>query len=358
MSLQIKELVLENPPVTETNLVLGQETSTFKEVTSTLDPESLKTGDIVVQPLIFSNDPTQRAWIQKGLDPKRMYVPPVLKGEAMRSLGAGKVIVSKSDKYKVGDIVIGLLSWSNYSLVNELRISTKVSDPNADLPTYLSLVGASGLAAYYGLTEVGRVKPEHTVVVSAASGATGIIAVQYAKHVIGCKKVIGITGSDDKIDHVKKVGADVAVNYKDPEFKKQLSDAIGPDFADVYFDNVGGEILDFMLSKVKPFGVVIACGAIAGYNDHSKGFIRNWGQIITNRLRVEGFIVTDFKDKHAETFVKLFTALQQGKISLSDSINLVDLSSESNSLAKIPEVWGQLFSGNKVGKLLTRVSKI
>lgn len=354
---EIKQIVLKNAPIKEVNIKWGESDSTFEIETVKYDPLTLKDGDVVIKVLYFSNDPTQRPAIQKGSDPKRTYAPPILEGEANRSLGVGEIVESRSSKYAKGDVVSGVLYWGDYVIVPDTKIFTKI-DVNAGLPlpAYLANVGLTGLTAYFGLKEVGKFEKGQSVVVSAASGATGSMVVQLAK-ILGAGKIIGITGSDEKGKWVQSLGADFTVNYNDEDWKKKLSDYIGDDFADIYFDNVGGEILSFMLTKVKRFGHVVACGAISGYQDHTKLNVSNWSEIIVNRLKVQGFIVSDFAAQFPEAIETIVGGIKTGAIKLTEGIHVDDVSSESDPLSKVPAVWEKLFSSSKPnGKSVTKIA--
>lgn len=355
-----KRIVLNKAPVKEVNVKFGEESSTFRLEEANLSEDSIKDGEVVVKMLYLSNDPTQRGWMQKGIDPKRMYAPPILENDPVTSLGLGEVVLSKSDKYAVGAKVTGRFSWQEYVVVNEKNIFTTIDESKGlPLPAYLASVGMTGLTAYFGLSKVGELKKGQTVVISAASGATGSMCVQIAKHVIGASKVIGISGSAEKCKWVESLGADACVNYHDADYKKQLSDIIGDDFVDVYYDNVGGEILSFMLSKVKSFGHVVACGAISGYNDSSKMNVTSWGEIITNRLTVRGFIVSDFMSEFPQGVGAIVNGIKEGKIKLAEGATVVDLTKEESSLAKVPETWSLLFGSQKPnGKLITQISNV
>lgn len=353
-----KQIVLNKAPVKEVNLKFDQNDSTFRRETAKYEKGSLNDGELLVKVLYISNDPTQRGWMQKGIDAKRMYAPPIRENDPIAALAIGEVVESKSAKFAVGDKVSGRFSWKEYAVVNESAVFNKI-DESKGLPiaSYLGSVGMTGLTAYFGLTKVAELKKGQTVVISAASGATGSMCVQIAKNIIGASKVIGISGSAEKCKWVESLGADKCINYHDSDYQDQLSEVIGDDFVDAYFDCVGGEILSFMLSKVKAFGTVVACGAIAGYNDESKMAVTNWGQVITNRLKVIGFIILDFAKDYPEGIAAIVGGIKEGKIKVTEGIALVDLSKEDDPLAKVPETWSLLFGSNKPnGKLVTRIA--
>lgn len=353
-----KVLYVNQSPVKEMNLDLNADDATFKLKSVPIEP--LKDGQLLVKSLYFSNDPSQRAWIQKGIPPAAMYVDPIKQGENMKSIAVVQIIESTSKSYAKGEVVVCQTLWSDYAVIPEAAVFNKV-DVDAGLPltAYLDFIGITGLTAYYGLTDVASVKASDVVVVSAAAGATGSMAVQIAKHVIGCKKVIGIAGGPSKCEFVKSIGADECVDYKDPNLFANMVKALGEDKeADVFFDGVGGKILDMMLLLTKRHGQVLACGSIAGYNDSSASNVSAWGLITVRRLIVKGFIVLDFLPKAAEAVPKLLEYFKQGKItSTDDSISLVDLSGKSDAVEQIPLAFNKLFNGEKqVGKLITKLA--
>lgn len=350
--------VLNEPPYSKVNFDSNDPKATFKLTTRELRP--LGDGDLLIRTIYLSNDPSQRAWIQKGLVADRMYVEPVLKGQVMRSVGLAEVVELRSAKYAKGDYVNTTLKWADYLVINESAVFGKIADTSVPLPMYLDILGMTGLTAYFGLLEVAKLKKSDVIVISAALGATGSMCVQIAKNVIGCRKVIGISGGQDKCDYVKLLGADFCVDYRSKTFAKDMTKALGDDkYCDVFFDGVGGKILDTMLLLTKPFGQIIACGAISGYNNYAESRVLNWGQIITNRLQVKGFIVLDFQEQNERATKDLIRWVKEKKIQYSPSTyTVIDLSKNKADFAKIPEAWGVLFSPSKgPGKLLTKVGK-
>lgn len=348
---EIHQIILKNAPLKDVNLKLGEADSTFEIVTKPFNADDVKEGQVVVKLKLISNDPTQRGWIQKGLDPRRMYVAPVLEGDRMMAVGLAEVVLSKNDTYKEGDLVLAMVGWGDYAVLNAEQVRLKINaQPGVPLLAYLSALGMTGLTAYFGTIKVGQLQAGQTIIVSAASGATGLMVVQVAKHIVGAKRVIGFAGSDEKCKLVELLGADKCINYKlASDLRAELDKALDGEFADVYYDNVGGEILDLCLSRVKQFGRVVACGAISGYNDHLKMAVTRWGEIITNRLTVQGFIVMDFAKDFPEGLAALAKGLMEGKIK--DELEVVDIKGD---LTKIPEVWHRLFDGKGPGKLITK----
>ncbi|OBA17969.1 NAD(P)-binding protein [Metschnikowia bicuspidata var. bicuspidata NRRL YB-4993] len=349
----VSKIILETPPTKEVNLTWGQNDSTFKIVDTELP--DVKDGELRIKALYLSNDPTQRLWISAGQDPKRQYMPPILKGDAIRTLGLGEVLESKSDKYVKGDVISGVFHWGDEIIIPEASVSAKV-DKSLPYEWYLSAIGLTGLTAYFGLQKVGQFKEGQTVLVSAASGATGSMVVQLAKHFFKASKVVGIAGSDEKCKWVESLGADLCVNYRDADYKKKIDDFIGDEHFDVYFDNVGGDMLDYALKRTKRYGRIIACGAISGYNDVSKMDVSAWVEIISNRLTVQGFIVFDFFSEFPQAVEDIVAVIKSGKVTVEEGVHIEDVSKFENPLEKVPEVWFKLFSEDKPrGKLLTKL---
>ncbi|KAM9904246.1 hypothetical protein OXX79_002876 [Metschnikowia pulcherrima] len=354
---QAKCFILNEPPVGEVNFDSTSSSATFKLVSRPL--EELKPGEILIKTIYLSNDPTQRAWIQKGLKADRMYVEPVSQGEVMRSVGLGQVLASKSKSFSAGNIVNTSLKWADYCVIPDSAVFNKVVDLDVPLPMYLDVLGTTGLTAYFGLLQVAKLTKNDTIVISAASGATGSMCVQIAKNVIGCKNVIGISGGPDKCAYVERLGADTCVDYHQKTFAKDLQAALGDArFCDVFFDGVGGKVLDVTLGVMRPFGRVVACGAISGYNDITKSKVMSWPQIIVKRLDVKGFIVLDFQNQYDEAIKHILQWIKKGLIKYDKSTyTVVDLSKDSADFAKIPDSWGILFGEKKgPGKLLTQVA--
>jgi len=197
-------------------------------------------------------------------------------------------------------------------------------------------------------------KKDDVVVVSGAGGATGSMVVQIAKKIVGCKKVIGMAGTEEKCRWVESLGADVCVNYKSKSFQDDLKKALKENGgADVYFDNVGGSILDLMLGSMKMYGRIAACGAISSYNHEEPTMLKNYFNVITQRIEIKGFIVLDLfaKGKMPEARQALVDAYKEGKLKIGDeNETVVDTKFES-----IPETWVKLFEGGNTGKLVTKL---
>ncbi|KAK5127071.1 hypothetical protein LTR85_008430 [Meristemomyces frigidus] len=325
--------------------------ATFK-LTETELPEP-KDDELLVKAVYISNDPAQRGWISAGVNADRLYVPPVEVGAPMNARSLAQIVESKSSSYKKGDWVLASTGWSEYAI-----IPAKQAQPAPDLPGgvskthYLGALGLTGLTAYFGLLEVGKPTKDDIVVVSGAAGATGSMVVQIAKKIVGCKKVIGIAGSDEKCKWVESLGADSCLNYKSSSFANDLTKALpGPDgYANVYFDNVGGEILDLMFARMAKHGRIAACGAISNYNNSPERTtgLKNWFEIITMRIEARGFIVLDFIPKFPEALEVFKKALSEGKLKIEEGEHIV-----KGGFEDVPKTWMQLFSGSNTGKLIT-----
>ena len=321
---------------------------TFKLVTR--DLPDLKDDQVLIKLLYLSNDPAQRGWISDAIPAERLYTTPVKEGTSMHARGICEVVDSKAQKYKKGDTVVASIGWNEYAVVDAkgLQPAPPLSN-NLAITHYLGALGLTGLTAMYGLTVVGEAKASDRVVVSGAAGATGSMVVQIAKKMVGCKQVIGIAGSDEKCKWVESLGADKCFNYKSKTFYDDLKQATDG-FIDVYFDNVGGEQLDFMLTRMVRFGRVVACGAISAYNSSEPYGIKNWFEVISMRLQIKGFIVIDDKEmpKHVD---ELKRAAAEGKLKIGvESEHVVETAFED-----VPKTWVKLFSGENTGKLITKI---
>ena len=345
---ETRQWILTNKPNEFPELSGPNPTFTLK----TASLPSLKDDQVLVKSLYISNDPAQRGWITKDIDPARLYVPPVPQGGVMRARSVAEVIESKSSKYAKGDKVLAGSGWAEYSVQNAKECHACEDIPGLSVTHYLGAFGMTGQTAYYGLKIIARAGKEDTVVVSGAAGATGSMVVQIAKKMLGCKKVVGIAGSDDKCRWVESLGADVCLNYKKSSFKQDLVEATDG-YVEVYFDNVGGAILDLMLTRMKKGGRVAACGAITDYNKSEKSGLKNWYEVIMSRIEIRGFIIMDFlaEGKGPEAVKELVTAAKNGKIKVGEeNETVVDTAFED-----IPKTWMLLFEGANTGKLVTKL---
>mmetsp|Transcript_456 Transcript_456/g.599 ORF Transcript_456/g.599 Transcript_456/m.599 type:complete len:358 (-) Transcript_456:63-1136(-) len=321
--------------------------STFKLAFTPISKQEILDGYVIIQVEYVSIDPTMKIW----LDPKKTYLAPLKPGDVMRAAGVGTVIFSKSSKLSVGDSILGFeLGWQKLAVVNERQVKKIHPLPGGLAKTaYLGILGHTGLAAYFGMLEVGKPQPGETVVVSGAAGATGSVAGQIAK-IKGCR-VVGIAGSSQKCEWLKELGFDDAINYKDPGFYKHLRKSC-PKGVDVYFDNVGGPLLDFMMKIINHKARVVICGAVSDYNTTStekQYSLNNYLALVNKSAKMEGFLVFDFVKRYGEALKQLAIWIAQGKLKHQEHV--VD------GLENAPKALEMLFQGGNFGKLLVKVSK-
>ncbi|RKU42553.1 hypothetical protein DL546_006053 [Coniochaeta pulveracea] len=324
----------------EANVVPGE---TFSQKTSPAPtPSDLKDGQLLVETLYLSLDPAMRGWLRD----ERSYLPPVQIGEVMRGGSVCRVLASKSSNFKAGDLVTTFTAgWREIAIVKESDANKVVLPPNGHVTDALGVLGMTGLTAYFGMMTVGQPKKGETVVVTAAAGATGSVAAQIAK-ILGAR-VVGIAGGEEKRKWLEEVGFDVALDYKDPDFRKKFKEAT-PGFIDVFWDNVGGEQLDMGLARANKFARFVMCGAISQYNNPNPQGPRNISKIITMRIRMEGFIVLDHVQKFPEAVKQLGQWLAEGKLQRKETI-------VKGGLKVAEEALLQLFEGKNTGKLLVEV---
>ena len=300
-------------------------------------------GEAVVKIEYFSLDPTMRGWARD----EPSYLPPVGLGEVMRGGAAGHVVASNNAAYPVGAAVMGLLGWQEYALVGGSSGGlANVLPDGIDLVDALSLYGSTGITAYFGVTDVGQARAGQTLVVSGAAGGVGTIAGQVGK-IIGCR-VVGIAGGKEKCRWVVgELGFDDCIDYKEGNVSEALAKAC-PEGIDVYFDNVGGDILDAALEHMKDFGRIVACGMISGYNaaERPPG-PRNIFRIVTKRLRMQGFIVIDYLPRFAEAAMQLGVWAAEGKIK--NRVHVVE------GFLSAPTAINMLFTGANTGKLVVKL---
>ena len=295
-------------------------------------------GQVLVKVDWLSIDPTIRMWMAMDT-----YLPAIEIGAPIRSAGMGRVIESNNDDIPVGTMLFGTPGWQEYAVMGP---KDQVVPEGVDPTAALSVFGITGLTAYFGLMEIGQPKEGETVVVSGAAGATGSVAGQIAK-LNGCR-VVGIAGSDEKCRWLtEELGFDAAINYRTENVAKALKDAC-PDGIDVFFDNVGGEILEAALANLALRGRVVMCGAISQYNDAvPPPGPRNLSVLISKRGRMEGFIILDFLPRAGEAIAQLATWVMSGQLKYK-----VDV---MEGLENAPEALRKLFSGANEGKMLVKV---
>ena len=299
-----------------------------------------KEGEVLVRTTLLSLDPASRAWM---IGPT--YRPMLNPGEVMAGWGIGEVVQSNVKNFEPGDLVSGDYGWQQYAAV-PARALTK-HDKRQKPEHILGALGITGLTAYFGLLEVGRPRPGETILVSCAAGAVGTIAGQIGK-LMGCR-VVGTTSSAEKCKWlVNELGFDAAVDYKSGNLHKALKDAC-PNGIDVYFDNTGGEVLAAALSRMNLWGRVACCGAISNYDTATPapGPASVPGLLVTKRIRMEGFIVSDFYNRKREADAALARWVHDGKIKA--AVDVVE------GFEKMPSALAGLFAGKNRGKLMVRV---
>jgi NADPH-dependent curcumin reductase CurA len=304
---------------------------------------TIRDGEFLVRNLWLSCDPTQRGWMEIDT-----YIPAIPIGEVMRAISAGSVVESKHPDFRVGDRITGAYGWQDYAASDGAGIFPAMRiPPGVDFPTALSLFGVTGLTAYFGLLDVGAPKAGETVVVSGAAGSTGSFAAQIAK-IKGCR-VIGIAGGERKCAWLRdELGLDEAIDYRKGDVSGALR-ALAPRGVDVYFDNVGGEILDAVLANLG-FGARIAvCGAIAGYNDfRHMPPLRNYTNLIVKAALARGFLVMQYSSQFENAVRELGGWAAAGKIK-----NAVDV---IEGLENAPHALRRLFTGENLGKQLVKIA--
>ncbi len=300
-------------------------------------------GQALVRVRYLSIDPTIRTW----MDDAPGYLPPIGLGETVRGAGVGEVIGSNSDRYAPGDLVIGFTGWQDYVVADEGPSSMQVIPPGIDPTLVLSVLGVTGMTAYFGMIDVGRVAEGDTVVVSGAAGATGSVAGQIAR-IKGADKVIGIAGTPEKCEWiVDELGFDAAVNYRGDNVATSLR-ALCPEGIDLYYDNVGGAVLDECLSQLAMRGRIVLCGAISVYNEKSRPpGPRNIYNLIVKRGRMEGFLVLDYLDRFPEAQIDMVGWLAEGRVKHAE--HLVD------GLEHAPDALNLLFTGGNTGKVIVKL---
>ncbi|GAB1616107.1 NADP-dependent oxidoreductase [Pseudomonas sp. NGC7] len=307
----------------------------------TVPAEQPGEGQILVRNLYLSLDPAMRGWMNEG----KSYIPPVALGQVMRALGVGEVVASNHPDYKPGDHVSGPLGVQDY-FTGEPQGLHKIDPSLAPLPRYLSALGMTGMTAYFALLEVGQPKAGDTVVISGAAGAVGSIVGQIAK-LKGCH-VVGIAGGAEKCQYLKdELGFDGVIDYKAEDVLAGLKREC-PKGVDVYFDNVGGEILDAVLTRINLKARIVICGAISQYNNKEavKG-PANYLSLLVNRARMEGFVVFDHAKDYGKAAQEIAGWLAAGKVKSKEDV--------VEGLETFPETLLKLFSGENFGKLVLKV---
>src|SRR5579871_6641532 len=295
-------------------------------------------GEFVTKISHLSIDPAMRGWMNAGAS----YVPPVEIGAVMRAGGIGRVTASENPGFAVGDYVYGTFGVQEYAVSDGrgvLKLDLSLADPTA----YLGVLGMTGLTAYFGLLEVGRAKEGDPVVVSGAAGATGSVVGQIAK-IKGCQ-VIGIAGGPEKCRLVtEEFGFDACIDYRQPHLRRTLRET-APNGVNVYFDNVGGEILDDVLTCLARGARIVICGAISQYNETQVRGPANYMMLLVARASMTGFLVFDFASRYPEAMAELGGWYQAGRLVSQQTI-------VSGSVEDFPDTLLKLFDGVNTGKLI------
>lgn len=311
----------------------------------TFTEEALPTpqaGELLLKTRYISLDPAMRGWMNDA----KSYLPPVALGDVMRAGTISEVIASENSAYQVGDFVFGSEGVQAYSLSAGKGLM-KVSPQLASLPTYLGTLGITGLTAYFGLLRIGAPKAGETLVVSGAAGAVGMVVGQIGK-ILGCR-VIGIAGEKEKCEYVvQELGFDACINYKVENVGKALRQHC-PQGIDIYFDNVGGDILDMVLTQINKFARIPLCGAISQYNstEEIKG-PKNYLSLLVNRAKLEGFIVLDYVAEYGKAIQEMATWIATGKLKTREQVL-------TGGVKEFLPALLMLFEGKNTGKLVLEV---
>ncbi len=302
-----------------------------------------KEGEVLIEQHYISLDPAMRGWMNEG----KSYIEPVEIDAVMRAGSIGKVIKSKHSKYQVGDCLTGMGGVQQYVATNAENWH-KVDPSAAPMPMYLSALGMTGMTAYFGILEVGKLKEGDIVLISGAAGAVGSVVGQIAK-IKGCR-VIGIAGGKEKCDYLtNELGFDGAIDYKSDDMIKSLKEHC-PKGIDIFYDNVGGEILDLALTKLRRNARVVICGAISQYNNKAniKG-PSNYLSLLVNRATMQGMVVFDYADQYGKAAKEMGQWLVEGKLKSKEDIY--------EGIENFRETYDRLFTGKKLGKLVLKVKE-
>jgi NADPH-dependent curcumin reductase CurA len=299
-------------------------------------------GQVLVRNTYLSLDPTNRIWASGA----ESYLPAMKLGEVMRGVTLGEVIASRDARVEVGACVTGLLGWQDYAVVRASAVQVLQCDPRRPVTDYLGVMGSTGLTAYFGLLDVGKPRSGETVLVSAAAGAVGSLVGQIAR-IQGCRTV-GLVGSASKARWItEELGFDGAINYREESVPEAIAREC-PSGVDIYFDNVGGEILDAAMGQLNLRGRIVLCGLISQYNSSSPlQELRNLGRFLVHRGRMQAFIVIDYLARAHDAYAQIAGWLEQGR--LKHRVEIV------RGLEHAPAALGKLFDGSNAGKLLVDV---
>ncbi len=331
----MKTILLKNRPK-------GRPSVSDFEFVENDSPLEIKDGELLLETTYVSVDP----YLRGRMSDAKSYVAPFELDKPVHSGIVAKVIASKHTEHKEGDYLAGMLDWSTQQISNGEGL-TKVNGEKAPLSTYLGILGMTGLTAYLGLTEIGKPKKGETLVVSGAAGAVGSVVGQIGK-ILGLR-VIGIAGSDEKVDMLKsKFGFDEGINYNTTEDMTAAIAKAAPNGVDVYFDNVGGPISDAVLFNINHFARMIICGAISVYNNTElPKSVSVQPFLVKNSALMQGFIVSNYSEKFPEAMKHLSTWLAEGKLTYSETV--------VEGFENIPQAFIDLFDGKNKGKMVVKI---
>jgi NADPH-dependent curcumin reductase CurA len=302
-------------------------------------------GEFVVRNLYLSLDPAMRTWMTEA----RSYIPPVGLGEVMRGACVSRVVESRHPDYSPGEMVTGVFGWQDFALSDGGGAIPVSKIPEGVPPTMpLSVLGITSLTAYFGLKDIAKPKEGETVAVSGAAGATGSVTGQLAK-IWGCK-VIGIAGGPEKCAWLTdELGFDGAIDYKSEDVSKRLRELTEGGGVDVFWDNVGGTVLEAGLANLAMHARVVLCGAISNYNEDQPSGPRNYMNLLVRRSRMEGFVVFDFFARVNEAMAELVPLVMEGKIRHREDVR--------DGLEAAPSALVDLYTGANTGKLLVKIAE-
>lgn len=331
-----KQIVLKNRPT-------GTPTHADFEVVNVPVGE-LEAGEVLIKTIFISVDPYLRGRMNEG----KSYVPPFELNEIITSGIIGQVVESQSNRFTKGDMVLGSLGWQEYTIAKENTVR-KIDQTLAPASAYLSVLGMTGLTAYFGLLDIGKPKEGETVVVSGAAGAVGSMVGQIAK--IQGAHVVGIAGSDEKVKYlIEELGFDAAINYKTQDVATELKKAC-PKGIDVYFENVGGKISDTIFPLLNNFARIPVCGAISSYNNEEQDVgPRVQGYLIKTSSLMQGFTIGNYASRYGEGIQQLATWLKEGKLKYEETI--------TEGFDNTIDAFLDLFKGSNIGKALVKVSEV
>jgi len=309
-------------------------------------------GGVLIKTLALSLDPAMRGWMNEG----KSYIPPVGIGEVMRAGGIGVVIASRNPAFAVGDHVTGGPGVQEYLSVAADQVKrsglAKIDLRLGSVTQWLNVLGMPGMTGYFGLMDVGQPKAGETLVVSGAAGAVGQTVGQMAK-INGCR-VVGIAGGAAKCEWVvKELGFDACIDYKSANSANPVRDGLKehcPRGVDIYFDNVGGDILDTVLARINKKARIVICGAISQYNNTTAvAGPKNYLSLLVNRARMEGIVVFDYADRYHLAIAEMAGYLKDGRMKSKEDV-------VTGGVAAFPDTLGKLFSGANFGKLVLKLA--